>query len=78
MKKLVISILFVMQVFFVFAQTGTGFSGKVIDSKTQKPLQNVVASIQNTNFTQLTDSNGKFLFKNAPLGNQLLQINFIG
>ena len=78
MKKLVISILFVMQVFFVFAQTGTGFSGKVIDSKTQKPLQNVVASIQNTNFTQLTDSNGKFLFKNAPVGNQLLQINFIG
>jgi hypothetical protein len=74
MKKLVISTLFVMQVFFVFAQTITGISGKVVDSKTQKPLQNVVASIQNTNFTQLTDVNGKFSFKDAIVGKQLLQI----
>ena len=36
MKKLVISTFFVMQVFFVFAQTGTGITGKVVDSKTQK------------------------------------------
>ena len=74
MKKLVISTLFVMQVFFVFAQNITGISGKVVDSKTQKPLQSVVASIQNTNFTQLTDVNGKFSFKDAIVGKQLLQI----
>ena len=53
MKKIVISTLFVMQVLFTFAQTTTGITGKVVDSKTQKPLQNVVASIQNTNFTSL-------------------------
>jgi len=46
----------------------------VVDSKTQKPLQNVVTSIQNTNFTQLTDVNGQFSFKDAVLGKQLLQI----
>lgn len=78
MKKLVFSILFVMQTVFVFAQAGTGFSGKVIDSKTQKPLQNVVASIQNTNFSEITDLEGKFTFKNATVGNQLVRIKSSG
>lgn len=67
-----------MQVLFVFAQTGTGVSGKVLDSKTQKPLQNVVTSIQNTNLTEITDANGKFVFKNVSIGNQLLQIRSQG
>ena len=78
MKKLVISILFVMNVVFSFAQTGTGFYGKVLDSKTQKPLQNVIASIQNTNQTQFTDASGKFIFRDAPEGSQLLQIKSSG
>jgi CarboxypepD_reg-like domain len=74
MKKLVFCTLFVMQVFFSFAQTGTGFSARVIDSKTQKPLQNVVATIQNLNLTEITNAEGKFVFKNVPVGNQLLLI----
>lgn len=78
MKKLVLSILFVMQAVFVFAQTGTGFSGKVIDSKTQKPLQNVVASIQNTNLTEISGVDGKFTFTNAAAGTQLLMIKNVG
>lgn len=78
MKKLVISTLFVMQVFFVFAQTTAGITGKVVDSKTQKPLQNVVASIENTSFTALTDAAGVFVFKEVPSGSQLLQIKSAG
>jgi len=78
MKKLVISALFVMQVFFVFAQNNTGFTGKVLDSKTQKPLQNVVASIQNTNLTTFTDVNGVFTFNEVAIGSQLLQIKSSG
>ncbi len=78
MKKLVISILFVLQVCFAFAQTGTGFSGKVVDSKTQKPLQNVVASIQNSNLTEITDAEGKFVFKSVPSGTQLLVVKSDG
>ncbi|RKS00989.1 MULTISPECIES: TonB-dependent receptor [unclassified Flavobacterium] len=78
MKKLVISTLFVMQVFFVFAQTTTGITGKVVDSKTQKPLQNVVASIQNTVLTTLTDGTGAFIFKDVPKGSQLVQIKSAG
>lgn len=78
MKKFAICILFVMNVIFGFSQSGTGFTGKVVDSKTQKPLQNVVASIQNTNQTQITDVLGKFTFKDAPDGSQLLQIKSSG
>jgi len=78
MRKLVISTLFVMQVLFVFAQTGTGVSGRVVDSKTQKPLQNVVASIQNTNLTQTTDALGNFSFNDVVVGKQLLQIKTQG
>ncbi len=78
MKKLVINTFFVMQVLFGFAQTGTGITGKVVDSKTQKPLQGVVASIQNTNLTQITDVVGKFTFLDIPVGKQLLQIRTQG
>ncbi len=78
MKKLIISTLFVMQVLFVFGQNLTGISGKVIDAKTQKPLQNVVASIQNTNLTQITNSQGKFSFNDVPEGKQLLQVKSQG
>ncbi|HLA54564.1 MAG TPA: carboxypeptidase-like regulatory domain-containing protein [Flavobacterium sp.] len=78
MKKLVISILFVVQAVFAVAQAQTGITGKVVDSKTQKPLQSVVATIQNTNLTQLTDVSGKFTFDNVEGGSQLLQIKSTG
>jgi len=78
MKKLVISMLFVMQVCFVFAQSETGFSGKVVDSKTQKPLQDVIASVQNTSLTEITDSQGRFVFKSAPVGSQLVLVKSAG
>ena len=74
MKKLVISTLFVMQVVFVFAQSATGLTGKVVDSKTQKALQNVVVSILNSNFTALTDGGGKFVFDDVTPGKQLICI----
>jgi hypothetical protein len=78
MKKLVISILFVMQVVFAFAQQGSLVKGKVVDSKTQKPLQNVVATLQNTTLTTLTNSDGIFVFESAPAGNHLLEISSTG
>lgn len=78
MKKLVISILFVMQVVFAFAQQGSLVKGKVVDSKTQKPLQNVVATLRNTTLTALTNSDGVFVFENAPEGNHLLEVSSSG
>ena len=67
-----------MQIVFAFGQSGTGVTGKVIDFKTQKPLQSVIVSIQNTNLTQLSDSNGKFTFDKVEVGNQLLRIRTNG
>ena len=78
MKKLVICTLFVMQAIVSFAQAPTGITGKVVDSKTQRPLQNVIVTIQNTNFTQLTDAAGTFTFSDLPAGKQLLQIKSDG
>ncbi len=74
MKKLVISILFVMVTCIGFAQSGTGVTGTVVDSKTQKPMRNVVASIQNSNLTSITDGSGKFIFDAVTVGSQLLVI----
>ena len=41
MKKLVFSTFFVLQVIFLYAQSATGVAGKIVDSKSQKALQNV-------------------------------------
>ncbi|WP_338408398.1 carboxypeptidase-like regulatory domain-containing protein [uncultured Flavobacterium sp.] len=78
MKKFIFSTLFVMQVVFAFGQSNAGISGKVVDSKTQKALQSVVASIQNTNLTQLSDVEGKFSFDNIAIGKQLLLVKSFG
>lgn len=78
MRKLVISTLLVLQVCFAFAQTGTGFTGKVVDSKTQKPLQDVVVSILNTTFSQTTDNQGKFLFNDLDEGSYVISVKSSG
>lgn len=78
MKKLVISTLFVLHAFLVFAQQPTGVTGTVLDAKTQNPLQNVVTSIVNTNLTQVTGQDGKFTIHHVAVGNQILQIKSNG
>ena len=78
MKKLVLSTLLVLQAVFVFAQENPALKGKVIDSKSQKPLQNVVATIQSTNQSSLTDFDGNFKFGTLPQGEQILIIKTTG
>jgi hypothetical protein len=63
---------FLLQISWLFAQKETLITGKIIDSKSQKPLVSVVVSIQNTNEMQLTSKDGKFQFKTGLHGNQLL------
>ncbi len=67
-----ISLLLVIQATLAFGQSNGGVSGKVEDSKSQKPMQSVVVAIQNTNYTQLTDRNGKFSFEHVGIGSQLV------
>jgi hypothetical protein len=78
MKKLVLSTLLVLQAVFVFAQQSPALKGKVIDSKSQKPLQNVVATIQSTNQSALTDFEGNFVFQSIPSGDQVLFVKSTG
>ncbi|QBN19401.1 carboxypeptidase-like regulatory domain-containing protein [Flavobacterium nackdongense] len=74
MKKIIFSTLFVLQIVFAIAQTTSGVTGKVVDSKTQKPMQSVIVSVQNTNLMQLSDSNGKFSFDKLDVGSQIIRI----
>lgn len=78
MKKIIFSILFVLQVLFVTGQSNAGITAKVIDAKTQKPMQSVMVSIQNTNLVQLTDLDGKFTFDKVETGNQFLRVRTNG
>ncbi len=72
MKALNPSLLFLFQISLLFAQKETILLGKIIDSKSQKPLISVVVSIQNTNEMQRSAADGKFLFKTTLQGNQLV------
>lgn len=76
MKRLILGILLVFSVSFGIAQNG--ITGKVVDSKSQKPLQGVVVTIQNLNLTEVTNGEGKFTFKNVPTGNQLVVVKSQG
>jgi len=78
MKKIIFSTLFILQIVFAFGQSNAGVTGKLVDSKTQKPMQSVIVSIQNTNLTQLSDANGKFTLDKIEIGNQLLRIRTNG
>ncbi len=77
MKKIILIALLLMQSMVILAQN-SGVRGKVIDSKTQKSLSNVITSIANTNLMQVTDKDGKFVFKDVALGNQVLQVKTQG
>jgi CarboxypepD_reg-like domain len=78
MKKLVISLLFVMQVLCAWAQQTASVQGKVVDSKSQKPLENIVATLQSTNQTALTNAEGVFVFESVPEGNEAVVVSSSG
>lgn len=78
MKKLVISLLFVMQVVCAWAQQTSLVKGKVVESKSQQPLQNVVATLQSTTQTVLTNAAGEFVFESMPHGSQTVVVSSAG
>ncbi len=78
MKKQIVSLCFILLNGLAFAQSETILSGKIIDAKSQNPLDHVVVSIQNSNLMQLTDANGTFRFSATLSGNQLLLLHSQG
>ncbi|OIQ19379.1 MAG: TonB-dependent receptor [Flavobacterium sp. MedPE-SWcel] len=77
MKKLVFSLLMVLQVMFAWSQQTASIKGKVVDSKSQ-PLQNVVATLQGKNQTALTNAEGVFVFEGLTEGNVSLTVSSTG
>lgn len=75
MKKLVISLLFVMQVLCAWAQETATVRGTVVDSKSQRPVQNAVATLQSTNQTAIANSDGVFVFEGVAAGNQQIVVS---
>lgn len=78
MGKFLLGMFFLLGMTFAFAQKPTGIKGKIIDVKTQKPLENVVVTIENTQLMQLTTSDGIFSFYAVLPGNQLLLLHSQG
>ena len=78
MKKLVLGIFLMLFTLSSWAQSTYGINGRVVDEKTQKPLQNVVASLANTNQSVTTNINGEFTISNLSLGKHRLVLTFTG
>ena len=77
MKRLLLGILFLIQTMVVFGQEAS-LQGKVIDSKTLKPLQNVVLTIESTNQSKVSNASGVFKFDKVPSGNHSLIVTYTG
>ncbi|RVT80048.1 TonB-dependent receptor [Flavobacterium sufflavum] len=56
----------------ILAQNQARISARVLDAKTLKPLVAAVVSIQNTNFTKLTNSDGIVVFESIPAADYLV------
>ena len=78
MKKNLFSVFITLFSVLSFAQIAGGLTGKIVDAKNQKPLQNVVVTIQNTNLTEVTTADGKFTFSTLSEGNQIVLIKSTG
>ena len=79
MKKLFFIFLFgIFSIAFSSAQE-TAIKGSVLDAVTNKPIPDVVITIEETNQSLQTDGFGAFIFSsNVPLGEQVLKVSKIG
>lgn len=78
MKKLLFSAVLCLLSVVMHAQQNPALKGKVVDSKSQKPLQNVVATIVSTNVSVVSGVDGTFVFQTLPSNEPVLEISSIG
>lgn len=77
MKRLLLCILLLIPTLVVFGQDAS-LKGKVVDSKTLKPIPNVVLTIESTNDVKLSGTDGSFIFNMLPVGNHSLIVSYSG
>ena len=58
--------------------TEANIRGRVIDSKTQRPLTHVSVLVKGTVITATTDAEGNFLLRNLPLGKVKIEVRSAG
>lgn len=75
-KYIIVSLLGICSVFGMFAQQTV--KGKIVNSETEKAMAEVMISIVGTSLSQKTATNGTFVLKNVPLGNQIIKIQSTG
>lgn len=78
MKKLLFGLFFVFQTVIVFAQGVQEIRGKVLDSKSMSPINAVLARIQSTNTSTLTNGEGIFILKDIKTGEQVVIVSYVG
>lgn len=78
MKKMLFGLLLFLQVFTCWAQETSKVRGTVIDSKSNKPLQDISAVLQSTNLTVTTNAEGVFIFDNVAEGKQVVEVKSAG
>ncbi len=72
MRRLLVLFFGIGAVCATFAQEQSRISAKVLDAKTLQPIVAVVVSIQNTNFTQLSNAQGVVIFEAIPAADYLV------
>ncbi|WP_319500663.1 TonB-dependent receptor domain-containing protein [uncultured Draconibacterium sp.] len=76
MKRFFISILLLIQVMVVTAQTGT-IKGTVIDAKTKEALIGTTVLIKGTTQGTITDFDGNYVIPNVEVGSHTIAVSFI-
>ncbi len=61
-----------------FAQNTGVLTGEVIDKNTQKPIAGANVKLVNTKFSGITDSLGRYIFKQIPTGQYQVNVNSLG
>ncbi len=77
MKKLLLSALTGVFSLAMYAQN-PALKGKVIDSKSLSPLQNVSLTIEGTSFSEISSKDGSFTFQVLPETKSVLVVSYTG
>ncbi len=77
-SKIVVSLFFVFNFSFCFAQYDAHLTGHVLDEKTGEHLPFVNVQLKGTNIGTVTDESGHYLLKDLPIGKQIIVFSYVG
>ncbi len=78
MKKLLFSLFFVLQVVITYAQGVQEIKGKVVDAKSNTPINAVLARVESTNISTLTNNEGIFVLEDVKTGDYQVVVTYVG